>query len=119
VLTPLYTPGSLTVLVPVTDHGVPHVAAILGATEIPRSPTMKNAYVASAKHLGEVAAKAKVDVELNSRPFVDNAIQRMDSLRKAPAMANPFVIGTEKFQSFVGMLGECAWVSILRPREVE
>jgi len=118
VLTPSYTPGSLSVIVPVTDHGQPHVAAILGATEIPRSNGMKTDYITSAAHLGTVAAAAHVDVELNSRPFVDNAIARMDTLNHAKAPSkNPFVIGTDGFQRYIGMIGECGWVNLLHPRE--
>jgi glyoxylase-like metal-dependent hydrolase (beta-lactamase superfamily II) len=118
VLTPSNTPGSLSVIIPVTDHGEPHVAALLGATEIPRSNGMKTDYIASATHLGQVAATAHVDVELNSRPFVDNAIARMDSLQHAKlGQKNPFVIGTDGFQKFIEMIGECGWVNLLHPRE--
>ncbi len=118
VLTPSHTPGSLSVLIPVADHGQPHMAALLGATEIPRSNGMKTDYITSAAHLGTVAADAKVDIELNSRPFVDNAIARMDTLAKAKsATKNPFIIGSDGFQRFVGMIGECGWVNLLHPRD--
>ena len=117
-LTPMTTPGSLSVIIPVTDHGEPHVAALLGATEIPRSNGMKTEYITSVTHLAEIATARHVDVELNSRPFVDNAIARMDSLQHAkPGQRNPFLIGTDGFQKFIGMIGECGWVDLLHPRE--
>ena len=117
-LTPMTTPGSLSVIIPVTDHGEPHVAALLGATEIPRSNGMKTEYITSVTHLAEIATARHVDVELNSRPFVDNAIARMDSLQHAkPGQRNPFIIGTDGFQKFIGMIGECGWVDLHHPRE--
>jgi metallo-beta-lactamase class B len=116
VLTPGSTPGTLSVLVPVVDHGTPHTAAVLGGTAIPASSEMKNSYITSAVHLGTVAATAKVDAELNGYPFVDNAIARMDTLHKAKAgAANPFVIGVDGFQQYMGVISECGWVSLLRP----
>ena len=116
VFTPGTTPGSVSVLVPVTDHGAPHVAAILGGTEPPASSELKNSFITSALHLGKMAEAARVDAELTGYPFVDNAIARMDTLHKAKAGAtNPFVIGADGFQRFIGVIAECGWVSLLRP----
>jgi glyoxylase-like metal-dependent hydrolase (beta-lactamase superfamily II) len=116
VFTPGTTPGTVSVLVPVTDHGAPHVAAILGGTEPPASSEMKNSFITSALHLGKVAESAHVDAELTGYPFVDDAIARMDTLRKAHTGApNPFVIGVDGFQRYIGVIAECGWVSLLRP----
>lgn len=116
VLTPAHTPGSLSVLVPVTDHGTPHVAVILGATEIPEPSDMKTTYITSAQHLAKIALDAHADVELNSRPFVDNAVARMDTLRRAGSQSsNPFVIGIDGLQRYIGVITECGWVNLLHP----
>jgi len=41
----------------------------------------------------------------------------MDTLRKAPADAvNPFVIGEDGVHRYIELLGECAWVALLRGR---
>jgi metallo-beta-lactamase class B len=121
ILTPSHTPGALSVLVPVTDHGQPHVAAILGSTEMPVSGAQRTAYVTSAMHFAIVADSAHVDAELNSNPFVDNAIVRMDSVRHASEKnatneKNPFLIGTDGFQKYMGMIAECGWVAVLHGR---
>ncbi|MGH7524368.1 MAG: MBL fold metallo-hydrolase [Gemmatimonadales bacterium] len=115
VLTPGHTAGSLSVLIPVKNHGQPHVAAIVGGTEAPTSNTLRSEFVTSMQHLAKVADAAHVDAELSSHPFVDNSIARMDTLRRATAGAgNPFVIGSEGFQRYLSLLGECGWVSVLR-----
>jgi glyoxylase-like metal-dependent hydrolase (beta-lactamase superfamily II) len=117
ILTPSHTAGTLSVIVPVKDHGEPHVAAVLGGTEIPVSGSQRTAYVTSALHFAIVADSAHVDAELNSNPFVDNAIVRMDSLRHAGASdKNPFLIGTDGFQKYMGVIAECGWVNVLHGR---
>jgi len=121
ILTPSHTPGTLSVIVPVKDHGEPHVAAILGGTEIPLSGTQRTAYVTSALHFATVADSMHVDAELNSNPFVDNAIVRMDSVRHASEKnatneKNPFLIGTDGFQKYMGVIAECGWVNVLHGR---
>jgi glyoxylase-like metal-dependent hydrolase (beta-lactamase superfamily II) len=124
ILTPSHTPGTLSVIVPVKDHGEPHVAAVLGGTEIPVSGSQRTAYVTSALHFATVADSMHVDAELNSNPFVDNAIVRMDSLRQAgeknakeeKTEKNPFLIGTEGFQKYMGVIAECGWVAVLHGR---
>jgi metallo-beta-lactamase class B len=116
VFTPGATPGTVSVLVPVIDHGNAHVAAILGSTATPESTELKNSFITSALHLGKMGDSLHVDAEVNGYPFADNAIARMDSLRKAkPGTANPFVIGADGFQRYMGVIAECGWVSLLRP----
>ncbi|HEX3927378.1 MAG TPA: MBL fold metallo-hydrolase [Gemmatimonadales bacterium] len=116
VLAPMHTRGTLSVIVPVTNHGIPHFAMVIGGTGLPTAVSMLNTYIASAKHIAEVGTNLHVDAELSSYPFVDNALARMDTLRRAhPGDANPFVIGTDGFQRYAGVLGECAWVSLLKP----
>lgn len=118
VMTPSYTSGAMSVIVPVTWHGEPHTAVVIGATRIPPFNSLLTAYINAAKHLGELADSAHVDVGLLTNPFVDNSVARMDSLRRLPADArHPFVIGQEGFRRLMGVIGECGWVNLLHPRE--
>ncbi len=116
-LTPGHTAGTLSVIIPVTDHGEPHVAVLLGGTAIPVADAMKKAYIASAEHIAAAGAAAHADVELNGYPFVDNAVVRMDSLRRAKSrVTNPFIIGPAGFQRYMNVISECGWVSLQSPR---
>jgi glyoxylase-like metal-dependent hydrolase (beta-lactamase superfamily II) len=118
VMTPSYTTGTISVIVPVTWHGEQHTAVVIGATRIPPFNSLLTAYINSTKHLGELAETAHVDVGLVTNPFVDNSVARMDSFRRMAADAqNPFIIGREGFQRLVGVIGECGWVNLLHPRE--
>ena len=118
VMTPFYTSGTMSVIVPVTWHGEPHTAVVIGGTRMPPFNALLTSYINSARHLGEVAESAHVDVGLVTRPFVDNGIAKMDSLHHALADArNPFIIGPEGVRRLLGVIGECGWVNLLHPRE--
>jgi metallo-beta-lactamase class B len=117
-MTPSSTPGTMSVIIPVTWHGEPHTAMVIGGTRIPPFKALLTGYINSAKHLGEVADSAHVDVALVTNPFVDNSVAKMDSLRHGAAgTKNPFIIGPEGIQRLIGVIGECARVNLLHPRE--
>ncbi len=100
VLTPGHTPGSMSFIIPVTDEGRPHYAALWGgAGLIPESD--KQAYLESLDHFDRVCDEYHVDVEIANHPFVDNAIQRLELIRCIyNGVPNPFVIGEEAFKRF-------------------
>lgn len=53
------------------------------------------------------AEAAKVDSELSAHPFVDNALERMDTLRKRKdGDPNPFVIGEEGYKAYMAKMKE-------------
>jgi metallo-beta-lactamase class B len=119
-MTPFYTSGTMSVIVPVTWHGESHTAIVIGGTQIPPFNSLLTAYINSANHLGEIADSAHVDVALMTRPFIDRSVARMDSLRRArPDGRNPFIIGVEGVKRLAGVIGECGWVNRLHPRERE
>ncbi len=107
-LTPGSTAGTMSVIVPVTDHGTPHVALIVGGTRVPLSAALQEEYAASMVRLADVAARAHADVVLTPYPFLDDAVARMDSLRRArPGTSNPFVVGESATARFLAVLGQC------------
>jgi metallo-beta-lactamase class B len=98
VLTPGHTPGSMALVIPVTDHGAPHVAALWGGTMIsaPASIANRERYIASVDHFLEFTRKAGVDVEIENHPFVGGQIAKMYLLSEhQQGASNPFVIGQE------------------------
>ena len=103
VLTPGHTPGCLSFVIPVTDEGRPHMAALWGGTGItPR--TDKVAYLRSCRHFSEVCEKMNVDVEISTHPFIDNSLPRYDICRNInDGVANPFVIGHDAYKRYEDM----------------
>ena len=101
VLTPGHTPGSMSFIIPVTDEGRPHFAAIWGgAGLIPESD--KQAYLNSLNRFEGVCERYRVDVEIANHPFVDNAVQRLEVIRNIyDGVPNPFVIGEGAYKRFM------------------
>jgi metallo-beta-lactamase class B len=121
-LTPGHTPGTISTIIPVKDHGQPHVAAEWGGTgfnftitpDKPRSYWYP-VYAASAAHFLDAVTKAKADVQFANHPGQDNAKEKLAALAKRKAGdPNPYVIGTDSVQRYVKMVGECAQAAALK-----
>lgn len=107
VLTPGHTPGCLSLIIPVTDEGRPHFAALWGGTGIGRSSKLERryAYLSSLYKFREVCDSYGVDVELAVHPFVDNSEQRLAVCRSiCNGVPNPYVIGRDAYHRYEDML---------------
>lgn len=106
VLTPGHTPGCLSLIIPVTDEGHPHMIALWGGTGVtPRSDVY--AYLRSVRHFSRICDEYGVDGEISTHPFVDCSIARYDIIRQIPdGVANPFVIGRDAYHRYEDMFFE-------------
>jgi metallo-beta-lactamase class B len=114
---PGHTPGALGFIFEVFDDGERHVAGLFGGTVLATAYTPAPGlvqYVDSIAHFLEVAAEAGVDVELQNHPIFDDTPGRLLALAaRAPGAPHPFVIGTEGFQRFWGIVAECMQADII------
>jgi metallo-beta-lactamase class B len=107
--------GALSYILPVTDHGQPHMWATYGATGAPPTLEGKKLYQQSVKHLFTYMEALKVDSMISNHPFVDGSVDRMKDLAsRKQGEANPFVIGTDGARRYVQILGNCAEVWVAR-----
>lgn len=106
VLTPGHTPGCLSLIIPVTDEGRPHMMALWGGTGVtPRSDV--HAYLRSVRYFSRICDEYGVDGEISTHPFVDCSIARYDIIRQIPdGVANPFVIGRDAYHRYEDMFFE-------------
>lgn len=110
-ITPGHTPGTVSILIPVTDRGQPHVAALWGGTgfNFPHSPANFKVYSDSADRFAKLAAAAGADVPLSPHSENDRALQKIAHLKmRGPNDPNPFVVGQEGVQRFLTVFSECA-----------
>ena len=114
VFTPGHTPGTLSLIFPVTENGARHTAALWGGTGIPKDKGLAQAYVNSAKKFAKLAKDMKVDVALSNHAFVDDSLRRMAELRANPDKANPFIIGQQMVQDYTQVIAECASAAVAR-----
>ena len=117
-----HTPGTMSTIVPVRDHGARHVAALWGGTGFNFTITLErpaahwfDAYIASARRFREAAAKAGADVFLSNHPSWDGSNDKMARLaaRKA-GERHPYVVGAKSVQNYFTIAEHCARAGKLR-----
>jgi len=95
-LTPGHTPGTLSMIFPVKNHGKTLVVAYSGGTafNFPRDPAHFDIYINSQKKFARAAAAAGATIILSNHSEFDEAYMkgRMLASRK-PDEASPFVVG--------------------------
>ena len=120
--TPGHTLGTLSTLIPVTDHGTPHVAAHWGGTAFnwmanraayitPEHPSSFwfETYSASARRFKDIVAKAGADVLISNHLIFDGSKTKLPAvLQRKPGDPNPYVIGTAAVQRYLTVVDECA-----------
>ena len=116
-LTPGHTPGTLSMIFPVKNHGKTLVVAYSGGTafNFPRDPAHFDIYINSQKKFARAAAAAGATIILSNHSEFDEAYMkgRMLASRK-PDEASPFVVGAAGVQRYFTVMSECAEAERLR-----
>ncbi len=113
-ITPGHTAGTLSYLIPVKDHGTPHLVAEWGGTafNFPRTPENFKMYTASAVRFGDIAATAGADVLISNHSEYDGSKIKIPALQaRTPGEPNPYVVGTDSVKRYLKIAEECsrAW----------
>ena len=110
--TPGHTPGALSAILPVRDKGAAHMAAWWGGPQwgLRNKPVREREILENSfQHFGPIAAAAKVDVALESHPFLSNMIVALTGMKaRKPGAPNPLVLGTEGYGRYFTVWHECA-----------
>ena len=118
VLVPGHTPGAVALIFPVVDRGQKHVAGLFGGTVLSAgfvSTEGLREYVKSVKHYAQIAADNHVDVEVQNHPLMDGFAAKLEQLKqRGPQATHPFVVGGEKYASFLEVMSECAQAQLVR-----
>lgn len=126
--TPGHTLGTLSTLIPVRDHGTPHVAAHWGGTAFnwtanraayitPERPDRFwfESYSASARRFRDLAAKAGADVLISNHTAFDGSKTKLPALEHRKAGdPHPYVIGAGGVQRYLTVADECAQAGLAR-----
>ena len=117
ILTPGHTPGTLSAIIPVRDHGVPHLVGYWGGGAVSfLKPAEIELYLRSADRFVESAAG--VDVELTNHASYDGSLLKMEALlNRQPREPHPFVTGTEGFRRWMSAISACAGEVLERKRK--
>jgi metallo-beta-lactamase class B len=120
VTTPGHTPGTLSMIFTVKDHGKPLAVAYSGGTAFNFPSTVPNfdIYINSQKKMAAAAAAANATVLMSNHTEFDGALPkiRMLALRK-PGDLHPFEVGKEAIARYFTVTGECAEAARLKLKE--
>jgi metallo-beta-lactamase class B len=128
--TPGHTLGTLSTVIPVKDHGTPHVAVSWGGTAFnwmgnrsayitPERPERFwfETYSASARRFKDIAARAGADVLISNHTIFDGSKTKIPALeRRKPGDPHPYVIGKDGVQRYLTVVDECAQAGLARSR---
>lgn len=100
--TPGHTPGCLSFLFPVMEHGMQHIAALFGGATPPRGDEIgKEQYAASIDHFLRVAKEKGADVPLSNHTAFDNGLERIAySAKRRSYMPNIYILGQDGFERY-------------------
>jgi len=103
VSTPGHTPGGISLIIPVSDNGTKHMVGMWGGTGLPASIADNEKYSSSIDYFNKFTDAAQVDAEISGHPFVDNSVERMETLRNhKDGDQNPYVIGQDAYKVYMG-----------------
>jgi metallo-beta-lactamase class B len=109
-LTPGHTRGTLSPVFDVAWKGAKHRVMIWGGTsfnfgkDIPRL----DSYIEATGRMAALAREQGIDVMVSNHSAFDQAVTKLEALRKDPSAPNPFVMGTDNVVRSLNVMGECA-----------
>jgi metallo-beta-lactamase class B len=115
--TPGHTGGTLSFLVPVKDHGAPHVAMEWGGTALSGNTTkeMLQSYISNANRMKDIAGGSGADVIIGNHTEYNDALARLERTKeRKPGEPNPWVVGKDEVGKYLTVVEECAksWLAI-------
>jgi metallo-beta-lactamase class B len=113
-VTPGHTPGALSMIFPVFDHGRPHKAGLMGGTGGGQDSASIHAQIASLARWQQITRAAGVDVLVTNHPVHMNATEKEAMIRYVPQAPNPFIYGVDKYQRYMGVMSACSRVQLAR-----
>ena len=116
-ITPGHTGGTLSFLVPVKDHGQPHLAMEWGGTALSggTSKEMLASYISNAKRLKDISDGVGADVIIGNHTEYNDALNRFEQTKARKAgEPNPWIVGKGEVQKYLTVVEECAksWLAI-------
>lgn len=109
--TPGHTPGTISSIFQVHDHGKPLTVVYSGGTEFnfPNDVPHFDQYLASERRLASLAAAANATIVLNNQSQFNGAAERLRMLKdRHPGEPHPLDVGTNAVARYFKIEDECA-----------
>jgi metallo-beta-lactamase class B len=114
---PGHTPGTLSYLFEVRDHGKPLRIAYVGGTAIPFNGSAEyyDGYIASSKKMAKAAADYGATALMSNHTEFDNAFFKAHTAANRKAReANPFDVGAEAVARYFTVVQDCVTATRIR-----
>ena len=114
---PGHTPGTLSYLFEVRDHGKPIRVAYVGGTAIPfnADAAYYNRYIASSNKMAKAAADYGATALITNHTEFDNAFYKAHTAAdRKGSEPNPFDVGTDGVARYFSVVQNCAEATKLR-----
>lgn len=107
-LTPGHTPGTVSLIFPVKDKGVPHMASLFGGQGSPRDVASLLEFRRSLNHFADYTDLMQADVVLSNHTVGDDGLVKVAALlKRKPGQPNPYVVGREGVVRYDGEWRAC------------
>jgi metallo-beta-lactamase class B len=110
---PGHTPGTISSVFTVKDHGTPHVAALWGGAGLNPDAESVRAYIRSAQRFSEIVQRAGADIIFTNHTDWDRSKINLPLLAKGPVTPNPYIVGNAKVLNFLKVAQECATARVM------
>jgi metallo-beta-lactamase class B len=114
---PGHTPGTLSYLFEVRDHGRPLRVAYVGGTAIPFNASAEyyDRYIASSQKVAKAAADYGATVLLSNHSEFDDAFFKAHSAaNRQPDEMNPFDVGKDRVAAYFSVVRNCTEAAKIR-----
>jgi len=110
---PGHTPGTISSVFTVKDHGTPHVAALWGGVGLNPDAESVQTYIRSAQRFSAIVKQAGADIILTNHTDWDRSKINLPLLAKGPVTSNPYIVGNARVLNFLKVAEECATARVM------
>ncbi len=110
---PGHTPGTISSLFMVKDHGTSHVAALWGGAGLNPDVESVRTYIRSAQRFSEIVKQAGADIIFTNHTDWDRSKINLPLLAKGPVTPNPYIVGNRRVLNFLKVAEECATARVM------
>ncbi|MGE0740270.1 MAG: MBL fold metallo-hydrolase [Hyphomonadaceae bacterium] len=104
VLNPGHTPGQMSVIIPVEHAGQTRQLLVISGNDNPEEATQ---YAVSMDYLRSIAAQVGADALINTHGYQSAMFYHLRRLQADPTAPNPFAMGRNGVDRFLGIFAEC------------
>lgn len=113
-ITPGHSPGTVSALIPVFDHGKPRVISFWGGTAFSSDTALLGEYKHSVERFSSIVSAAGAIGVISNHPVFDESVAKVNERAAHPEAQNPFELGAASTGRYYEVLDHCLAAEIKR-----